>query len=548
MYKHLFQLLLAFVIMAMPQIAEAAVEHLGIVRAQMQYDNARSIEDYRKAHDIFVAAKNDPVMGNPTLRAQFTKQIEQGIAKCNERIAALEKEQRHARAPRATTPDVTTASFLLIENSPLGYNLEVGEEQATRVLDLSTNLNDIAFVDVPSWISARYEGNRDLFVNVAANQATAPRAGAFRIKAGPHEVSVQVNQAAHEIIPDDNFVVDGIEFGSTGSDVTIDFGNPLYAHQVRYLVPMIKYHGIYRDRDMQLGIKIIDPEGKMLNSDSHNKNFTACDTYRMAGSKGEETAVLTGVGWNDQSMYRVGTWTCEIWDGDKLLISAPVNIVSMDGEVTPLYVDGKMRMQYDFPREGGEHTFKVSGHPGWELVDVPRFCTLTGRTDDSFTLWCPANNDIFPRSRMMKVVQGESEVVVGIYQEGSSDKATVGAAPAEVKLVPGQDRVVIHVAFSLQQLVDHKVRIAALFWDAKGQPLKDTDKQMAEPDGQVSVARTMNVNDDIEADDYKLTMLAQQLHLKKGKHTVTYRIVISDAETGEVYTTSEPFTFDYEQK
>lgn len=525
-----------------------APRNRALEEANAMYNRAHTIQDYRAARNKYSSARYEVVMGNELYCGEYEQKIKEGEKKCDTRIAQLEREQRAAAEtkprPQQQGSNVTTPSYLIIENDPVECTVNVNDASNTRLLDMriSNNLDGISFASVPSWIHPRYEQPNDLYVTVDENPSDNIRNGSFKVLAGPHEVTVKVKQAGHKVILPNNLAIDDIEFGSSGQDIQIDFGQPLYVSEIRYLVPRIKFHGIYTSEKTPLSVKIISPDGKLLNSDSRDKSYTYSEEFYLRGTaSGSNKAVLTGVGWGDQSMYQVGPWTCEIWKDGNMLFSKQIDIVPNASASTPLWVDGKMRMQYDFAREGGEHKFTVSAAPGWEIVDIPRFATVTARDANSFTLCCAPNTDIFPRSRDMKVRQGSDEVLIRVYQPGSTDKAVVAGAPAEVKLMPGQDRIILHVAFSLQGMVDHRVNVAAQFWDDKGRQLVDNGQP-------ITIGRAINVQDDIEADDFKVNILAQQLKLKKGKHTITYRIIISDADNGEVLTTSHPMTFDYQQK
>lgn len=119
--------------------------------------------------------------------------------------------------------------------------------------------------------------------------------------------------------------VSRIDLGNSeqGGRLLSDFGQPLYT-DTQYLVPRITFSNRIGIRvQVQLGVKIYAPGGRLLQGASSPSGYTyMCQVYTDAGE-----AVLDGWGNSHGDGYKeAGRWTVEVWENGQLLRKTSVMI------------------------------------------------------------------------------------------------------------------------------------------------------------------------------------------------------------------------------
>lgn len=97
----------------------------------------------------------------------------------------------------------------------------------------------------------------------------------------------------------------------------LDFSLPLQASTLKYLKPRIEYEGLVKESiDVELDVKIIQPNGSLSKSSSSQGDYTYHCTERIY--PGMNTLDLTGWGSNTAGVYAAGTHIFELWyNGNK---------------------------------------------------------------------------------------------------------------------------------------------------------------------------------------------------------------------------------------
>jgi hypothetical protein len=102
-------------------------------------------------------------------------------------------------------------------------------------------------------------------------------------------------------------------------------GEPLASAKMRYLTPVITLNSAVSDT-ITLSCKIIDGNGVIdRNTSTSPEGYTFDTTIEVTRSK-DQLFYLDGWGNNDESYYRFGEWTVEVWWNDVCLKSTKVRI------------------------------------------------------------------------------------------------------------------------------------------------------------------------------------------------------------------------------
>ena len=167
-------------------------------------------------------------------------------------------------------------------------------------------------------------------------------------------------------------------------NVLDDYGETLYASDMRYLAPKIYYNGLVpEERRIDFFARLYDREGDLL--------MEFDDDYIFV-KPGDNTAVMYPVGNRHESVFRPGRYRYEVWYGGRKLYTQYVSLYKRPDESTYLTVDGKSNLSVSFSGDGGSKTFAVfTDAEDWRLLGVPSFCSVENKTSNTFTLRCNGN-------------------------------------------------------------------------------------------------------------------------------------------------------------
>ena len=113
----------------------------------------------------------------------------------------------------------------------------------------------------------------------------------------------------------------------SGSIIT-DYGNDLYASEIKYLKPQITYNGLRSTAvETTLLVKIITDDGTLESSSSSPEGYTFSTELTVSPGEGQ-TATLSGWGRNTCGSYSAGLYKYEIWQNGKLLIQQKIRLLS----------------------------------------------------------------------------------------------------------------------------------------------------------------------------------------------------------------------------
>lgn len=102
---------------------------------------------------------------------------------------------------------------------------------------------------------------------------------------------------------------------------------------------------------------------------------------------------------NPEEAPRSGQLTVKARNGREVNIQ-----ITQDAAYYYINVNERKALGQNYTHEGGTTKFYVTTNlPGWSFMGIPNWCTITGRTEHTFTLSCNANNGQTKRESMFKV-------------------------------------------------------------------------------------------------------------------------------------------------
>lgn len=143
-----------------------------LVQADEWYKRASTVADYQKAIKKYESARAD--VGY--VAAEHDKAINEGIRKCNSRIAELK--------PRLSVDGSTSTAYVRFDANG-----------GTRTLSISTNQSQPDVSGVPSWINVNSVYSTGITFYCSQNSSTSSRSDYFYVNAGGLSVRIDVYQA-----------------------------------------------------------------------------------------------------------------------------------------------------------------------------------------------------------------------------------------------------------------------------------------------------------------------------------------------------------------
>lgn len=137
----------------------------------------------------------------------------------------------------------------------------------------------------------------------------------------------------------------------------------------------------------------------------------------------------------------------------------------------------------------------------------------------------------------MKVQAGSREVRIDITQAASAISRSGEIEEVWVdydQWENGRKGMLIHVKFTVNNMLNRTGRCAAYFFYQDGDRLEDYNDNYSTPDGQVAFSETFVPKyENTRFKDFQLFMPYEELHLSSGRTDLKFYILIYDEETQE---------------
>ncbi len=493
----LFTLLAFCVTLSLGAINEILVEAQGMLK------NATTEAQLNAALNKFNSARHD-INYNPD---EHDGLIAKGIEDCRTRLAQMRKK-------------------LIVNGQNKAVESSVPADGGTVVYNITSNVGAPEVGNLPDWISVSSNTGSSITVACQPNTSNVARQAPFVITAGGHTVRVNMHQAGAERKVRANTVgqqrgrqleITDVSFMNATYDnrVITPVGQPLYAHEMRFLRPVITYDGPSVDKEVDLYTRIYDPDGNMMVSkDISPDGYT--QGYNFAFYPGDNVQVR-GMGWGNRSrnLFSPGQYRFELWIEGENVYTAYATIIEREEDETYLLVNGESPSKVELKSAGGATTFFVSSSDeDWNIVDLPSFLTVTKKSGNTFTVSYGGN--VSPESRRADfyVTGAGRQVRVSVEQPTGGPSATINNVHLTEAVYDGEAGLEIHADIVIRNASGQRVQVGAWFYYETGNPLMDTDRQFRAADGQVTVNRNYDVNTDIlELTDLKLFIPYDQLDI-----------------------------------
>lgn len=338
-----------------------------------------------------------------------------------------------------------------------------------------------------------------------------------------------------------------IEFANTTKESAIidAYGSVLTASNIKYLSPRIFCEGLVNSsKTIKVNIKIIKPDGTVMSGKTSPSGYTYSDEITIYSGSNNSIPLY---GWGNESggSYTRGTYRFELWyDGNKIYSQD----FSLQGptEATYLQVDSKTAVSSTYAASGGSETYYVSTDgPSYEVRLLPRWCSVTNKTESSFTIRWETNTGANARSDWFQVESGSKKVRVSVSQEAQGPSAEIERVWVDHNyFFGGVKGMLIHVKFSTHRMLRKSGNCNAYFHFENGTALKDYNRQYRATDGQVSVGDTFTPSyEDAVFNDFKLFLPYPELHLSMGFYNLKFNVQIFEGQ--QALATSEYISFTF---
>ena len=242
--------------------------------------------------------------------------------------------------------------------------------------------------------------------------------------------------------------------------------------------------------------------------------------------------IASGWGNNNGGSYTTGTYRYELWHDGNFVYSTNITLFA-----SRLTVDNKTSVSTSFLRKGGQETFYISTDAdSWTTWGVPSWCSISSKTNSSFTLICEPNTSSSSRSDYMKVKAGGKEVRIDITQGIAERSAEIGSIWVDHnQMRDGVKGMLIHVKFSVYNMLNRTGCCTAYFYydNADNTPLQDLNNSYYTGSGNVCVGSYFTPSYESSTyNDFTLFIPNSELHVT-GKQSLKFRIRIYDVASDE---------------
>lgn len=409
--KHLFTLILssllgcACVMAAPPELKRAQ----GLA-AQGDYKGARA--QYQAAlQSSFSKSEND------------IKAIKAGIALCDRKLKEEQRkidpvnprpQQQRERPAQPAQPAAPAAPSLAVNGSSTNPTISLAGEGGHKKITISTNQGEPYVYNVPDWMIVTDISDTSMTLLWDPNTSPKKREDSFNITAGSKTLKVNVSQTGGK----SNYLqVTGAQFANTrGEAILTEFGEPLYADEMRFLTPDLKYNGPADYEVHTVNVKVINPNGTLRTTPYSPEGYTYKSQIEF--DPGWDQAVyLNGVGRGDCSTFEAGLYRVEIYIDDDFTYASNVYINAKDGHTSYLTFDDSPVGDSFFNSysHSNAHTIRTDGD--WTTMDLPTWCRAT-RQGNRLTLTVEDNESSFAREGYMTIKAGDRTMRVALHQAG----------------------------------------------------------------------------------------------------------------------------------
>ena len=332
--------------------------------------------------------------------------------------------------------------------------------------------------------------------------------------------------------------ITNVEFGNIDDDGNIisDYGSTLYASDILYLQPRISYEGLCSSsRNETFDVKIYRPDGSLKTGSSSPSGYSYSTTETIYS--GNNRTTFSGWGNKKGGSYTPGTYRFEVWHDGNFVYSTNFTLFRKSGEASRLTVDNKTSVSTSFRGKGGQETFYISTDAdSWTTWGVPSWCSISSKTNSSFTLICEPNTSSSSRSDYMKVKAGGKEVRIDITQGKAERSAEIESIWVDHNYWNyGIMGMRIHVKFSTYGMLNRSGRCVAYFYydDASDTPLRDFNNLYSDTGGNVCAGEKFKPKYESSVyNDFTIFIPYGELHMA-GSANLKFRIRIYDEASDE---------------
>lgn len=538
MRKRLSSLLALLLLCA--SLSFAAINKL-LLEAQdllKQAKASNSEQLYKQARDKFNNATHD-INYDPD---EHGPAIQRGLNECRQALSRLNRK-------------------LVVNGSANAVETNISAEGGNVSFTVSSTVGTPNIQGLPDWISVVTNNGTEITLNCLPNPSEVSRQAPLTFTAGGAKVSANVRQkgtprkvktgpGTGQARAHDLEFTDVTFMNATYDNRTITAaGQPLYAHEIRYLRPVITYNGPSADREVDLYTRIYDPDGKMLHTDELSPDGYT-QGYNFTFFPGEAIEVK-GIGWGHrkESLYKPGQYRFEFIIDGKLIYTAYATIVEREDDETYLAVNGQGSASLELKGAGGSATIFVStSDPDWKIVDMPAWMRITKQTPESVTVSFGPNSAPGDRSAEFYIEGAGRQARINVVQPTNGPTATLeNVRIVENAVVDGDKGIEIHANIVVRNARNHRLQIVAWFYYETGNPLMDFDGKYRSGDGQVTVNRDVAISDDtVDLGDFVLFIPYEQLDIKDpGQTALEFDMGIYDFQIGDFLAASPRVKFIY---
>lgn len=534
--KRLTSLILTIFLCALVSVA---ANNKLLNKAQEQLTAAKTIEDYQSAIETFKSARFDINYSADEHEPLITN----GIATCTRRIAALNRK-------------------LIVNKSTSTVNNEVDYTGGEITYRIQSTVGKPAIDGLPDWITIVSDTGNEVVVKCALNDTVIARQCAFTFSAGGHSVKAMVHQkgkprptnrstgrsrTAHRERVITDVTISNVDYYN---NVITEAGQPMYAHEIRYLRPVIKYDGPSAAEEVVMYTRIYDPDGILMQAPgiSPDNYSQKCSVTFYPGNQQE----IPYLGWGKRnvSLFRPGMYTFEFIVNDEVIKTAYVPVVEREDDETYLLVNGLSQCDVQFKGEGGEFIFYIStSDADWTVNELPDYITVVKKTDTSLTIQYPANLEIKDRQFSFYVRGAGRQVTINVDQPTNGPSAIMENVRVVENVTRNGDKgIEIHANISLRNARAHRGQIVVFFYNGTtGEKLYDIDNNFCAQDGQVSVYQVILPDkDEYDMGDVVLFLPYDQLDIRDaGETLVEFEMGIYDGRVGDFLAYSKRIQFTY---
>ena len=123
--------------------------------------------------------------------------------------------------------------------------------------------------------------------------------------------------------------ITSMDFANTLSRNVISYGISFVDADIKYIAPRVIYDNTSSSsRNITLDVKIIKPNGSLMTGSSSPTSYTYSEALNIQPNKKSDNATLSGWGSESGGVYPSGTYTCEIWNNNKILFRANFTVTT----------------------------------------------------------------------------------------------------------------------------------------------------------------------------------------------------------------------------